>query len=187
MSLDAVPDWVRPVGGFIAMDLDHLPDLPPHTELIDGGLVFVSPQRQFHMRLVDQLTFTLRQLTPADWRVCREMSVVLDERQRPEPDVSVVDRRVWDDGATWYPASAVLLAAEVVSPDSQVRDRERKPQLYARAGIKHFWRVEEDDGRAVLYVYELDPATSAYSLTGIHHGRVRLTVPFPIDLDLDAT
>ena len=187
MSLSAVPDWVRPAGGVTAMDLDLLPDLPPHTELIDGGLVFVSPRREFHMSVVSLLEFSLRACAPKEWRVVREMSVVLDERQRPEPDVSVVSREFTDDDSTtWYPASAVLLAAEVVSPDSQVRDRERKPQLYARAGIKHFWRVEEDDGRAVLYVYELDPATSAYALTGIHHGRVQLTVPFPIDLDLDA-
>ena len=39
------PSWpVPPVGGWTADDLDRLPNLPPHTELIDGSLVFVSPQ-----------------------------------------------------------------------------------------------------------------------------------------------
>lgn len=33
---------VPPEGGWKADDLDRLPDLPPHTELIDGSLVFVS-------------------------------------------------------------------------------------------------------------------------------------------------
>ena len=50
-------EWPRPpVGGWAADDLDELPNLPPHTELIDGSLVFVSPQTRFHslvMRLLE--------------------------------------------------------------------------------------------------------------------------------------
>ena len=187
MSADAVPDWVRPVGGFTALDLDRLPDLPPHTELIDGGLVFVSPQRRFRMRMVDRLNAALAACAPPQWDVAREMSVVLDDRQRPEPDVLVFDGAFEDDDSTtWYPASVVVLVIEVVSPDSEIRDRERKPQLYARAGIRHFWRVEEVDGRPVVYVYELDPASRTYALSGIHHGVLKLDVPFPIEIDLDA-
>jgi hypothetical protein len=41
------------------------------------------------------------------------------------------------------------------------QERERKPQLYAKAGITRFWRVENVDERMVVYVYELDPATRA--------------------------
>lgn len=48
------PRWaVPPEGGWTADDLDTLPNLPPHTELIDGSLVFVGPQTLFHMRAVD--------------------------------------------------------------------------------------------------------------------------------------
>ncbi|WP_396992343.1 hypothetical protein [Nonomuraea phyllanthi] len=44
MTNPSLPDWVfPPPGGFTAEDLDHIPDLPAHTELIDGSLVFVSP------------------------------------------------------------------------------------------------------------------------------------------------
>ena len=35
--------------GFRADDLDHIPGLPAHTELIDGSLVFVRPQASFHV------------------------------------------------------------------------------------------------------------------------------------------
>ncbi|WP_442778017.1 hypothetical protein [Streptomyces echiniscabiei] len=34
-------------------DLFTLPDLPPHTELIDGSLVFVSPRRRFHAKMIE--------------------------------------------------------------------------------------------------------------------------------------
>ncbi|MFI1995521.1 Uma2 family endonuclease [Actinoplanes sp. NPDC020271] len=111
--------------------------------------------------------------------------MVLGPRQRVEPDVMVVDAaaEIGPEG-TWYPADAVLLAVEVVSPDSEERDRKRKPQLYAEAGIEWFWRVEDADGKIVLYVYELDPTTRQYVPLGIFHDRVALTVPFAIDIDL---
>jgi Uma2 family endonuclease len=50
----------------------------------------------------------------------------------------------------------VVLAVEVVSPDSENRDRARKPQLYAEAGIPHFWRIGDSSGRITVYVYGLD-------------------------------
>lgn len=73
----------------------------------------------------------------------------------------------------------------MVSHESEERDRKSKPPRYAEAGIQHFWRVEETEGRPVVFVYELDPATTAYALTGIHHGRMAVPVPFPIEIDLD--
>lgn len=112
------------------------------------------------------------------------MSIVLGKRQRPEPDLSVLRAEALGDGSeTWYPADAVVLAVEVVSPDSQERDRERKPELYAEAGIQHFWRVEEINGLPVVYVYELD--RTAYAMSGIYHDRLKLGVPFDIDINLN--
>lgn len=59
------PRWpVPPVGGWTADDLDTLPNLPPHTELIDGSLIFVSPQSIFHERAVDLFKWQLRSVAP---------------------------------------------------------------------------------------------------------------------------
>jgi Uma2 family endonuclease len=188
VSVDPVPDWMRPENGFFADDLDHLPGLPPHTELIDGGLVLMSPQKFLHMKLVSRIHVALSQAAPAGLEALQEMSIVLNDRQRPEPDVAVIDASFLDPQATWFPAAAVLLAVEVVAPESEVRDRERKPQLYARAGITHFWRVETTtDAKPIVYVYELDPATSTYALSGIHHDQLKLEVPFPINIDFTVT
>jgi Uma2 family endonuclease len=179
-----LPGWVfPPPGGFTSEDLDDIPDLPAHTELIDGSLVFVSPQKDFHSVVVDLLVSALRRMAPQGLRARREMSIVLAPDQRPEPDVVVLNTTT-DSEKTFYKAEDVVLAVEVVSPESLRRDRERKPQLYAQAGIPHFWRVENKDGRPVIYVYELDPATRAYVITGIHHDRLKLSLPFDIDLDL---
>ncbi len=186
MTAAPLPDWaVPPAGGFTSDDLDRLTELPPHTELIDGSLVFVSPQAAFHTLVMDILVSGLRRTSPKDLRVRREMSVVLALRQRPEPDLVVINAAAeTDTGQTAYQAEDILLAVEVVSGDSEERDRERKPQLYAKAGIPHFWRVENVSGRPTVYVYELDPATHAYALTGIHHDLLKLTLPFDIDIDL---
>jgi Uma2 family endonuclease len=186
MRESSLPDWIfPPPEGFVAEDLDHIPDLPAHTELIDGSLVFVSPQASFHMRMVDLLVLSLRRTVPDDFRIRREMSVILAKDQRPEPDVCVI-RADADQSPeqTYFHARDVTLVVEVVSPESRSRDRKRKPALYAEAGIPHFWRVESSAGRPVVYVHELDPPTSIYVPTGIHHERLKTTVPFDIDLDL---
>jgi Uncharacterized protein conserved in cyanobacteria len=186
MTDPRLPAWLTPPPeGFTAEDLDNFPDLPAHTELIDGSLVFVSPQKDFHTTMLYLLESGTRRTVPPQYRVRREMSVILGPRQRPEPDLIVVRAEaVSSPEVSAYQAEDVLLAVEVVSPDSEIRDRERKPQLYAKAGIPHFWRVENTGGHPTVYVYELDPATSAYALTGIHHDKLRLTVPFDIEIDL---
>jgi Uma2 family endonuclease len=181
-------EWPRPpVGGWTADDLDELPNLPPHTELIDGSLVFVSPQTRFHSRAMRLLENSLLDQVPDDLDVIREMTIKLNKRNRPEPDVLVV-RADADTGPkqTWFRPEDVVIAVEVVSEDSEDRDREVKPRKYAQAGIAHYWRVEENQGLPVVYVYERDPATQAYALTGIFHNRLKSTVPFPIDIDLTA-
>lgn len=186
MSAPAIELPSPPRGGYTADDLDRIPDLPPHTELIDGGLFFVSPQKDFHTLALDLLVYGLRRTCPADLRVRREMTILIGPRQRPEPDIMVIRAdAITSRDLTWYPAEAVVLAIEVVSPDSEERDRHRKPQLYAQAGITHFWRVEDGgDGKVAVYVFELEPVSKTYAVTGIFHDKIKLTVPFEIDIDL---
>ncbi|WP_433224824.1 Uma2 family endonuclease [Microtetraspora malaysiensis] len=145
----------------------------------------MSPQSAFRSRAVSLLENALRGVAPRELRVRREMSLVLDSRQRPEPDVSVIRAEAErEDEQTAYQAADAVLVVEVVSPESEVRDRKRKPVLYAEAGIPYFWRVENQKGRPAVYVYEIDPATSACFLTGIHHDRLKVSLPFEIDIDL---
>ncbi|WP_344968222.1 Uma2 family endonuclease [Streptosporangium fragile] len=183
---EPLPDWaIPPQGGFTADDLDRLPGIPPHTELIDGTLVFVSPQTRFHALVLFLLQRELDQAAPDHLRVEREMTVKLGRRQRPEPDLVLLHAHAPSDlSRTFYEAADVFLAVEVVSEESEERDRNRKPQLYAEAGIPHFWRVENVENHPTVYVYELHPATRAYTLTGMHRDRLKLTLPFDIDIDL---
>ena len=185
MSIDRVPDWAfPPEGGFTAADLDQLPDLPPHSELIDGSLVLVSPQAAFYSVVLYAVEHALRRATPPDLRVRREMTVTLDRKQRPEPDLVVVHADALRGlGQTTFMRGDVVLAVEVVSPESRTRDHERKPLLYAKAGIEHFWLIEREGTKPVLYTYHLDPIELTYQKTGKHEGAFKLNSPYPIEID----
>jgi Uma2 family endonuclease len=185
--MTAVPEWMRPprIEGWYADDLDHLPEAPRHTELIDGALVFMmSPQRAWHARLVTALVLALTDQAPADIEVEREMTVRLDARNRPEPDL-LVTTAPYDPDRTFYTPDQVLLVVEAVSPESAHRDRTVKLRKYAEAGIASYWRVEDEDGAPVVHAYELDGPTRSYAPTGIHRHELRTTTPFAIKLDLD--
>ncbi|MHA5053615.1 Uma2 family endonuclease [Streptomyces sp. SD15] len=191
-GLDEEPSYcwpIPPVEGWTADDLDRIPGLPPHTELIDGSLVFVSPQTAFHARCMRLLENSLLDQAPGHLDVMREMTIKLDTKNRPEPDLLVFPVEAnTGPRQTWYRPEDIVLAVEVVSTESCVRDREVKPRKYAAAGFPHFWRVEEDEGKGlpVIYVYELDPATKSYALTGIFHDRLKVALPFDIEIDLTA-
>ncbi|WP_201776818.1 Uma2 family endonuclease [Streptacidiphilus anmyonensis] len=173
-----------PEGGWTAEHLDQLPDLPRHTELLDGSLVFMCPQRGFHMRVIRLLEFRLMATCPGHLTVIREMTVTLGKRDRPEPDLMVISAEAFDDELTSYQPEDVHLAVEVVSPESDVRDREVKPRKYAAAGIRYFWRVEREGADPVVHTFELDDAIGAYAPTGIHRGKLETELPYPIEVDL---
>ncbi|MER8185335.1 Uma2 family endonuclease [Kitasatospora sp. NPDC094015] len=185
--MTALPEWMRPPRpeGWYAEDLDRLPEAPRHTELIDGALVFMmSPQRNWHGRVVTALTNTLVAQAPDGFEPEREMTVRLDSRNRPEPDLVVVTAPFRSD-RTWFAPQDVRLVVEVVSPESAHRDRTVKLRKYAEAGIPHYWLVEEEDERPVVHAYELDPSTSAYAPVGIFRGTLERPLPFPVLVYLD--
>ncbi|MEU1024923.1 Uma2 family endonuclease [Streptomyces sp. NPDC005904] len=180
---------VPPPTGYSVDDLFTLPDLPPHTELIDGSLIFVSPQSYLHLLSIKLLERGLEQTLPTELKVVREMNVVIDQHNAPEPDLIVVRAcAITDDRLSRFPVRDVLLAVEVVSPESESRDRTTKPQKYATAGIPNFWRVEQSGTgrRPVIHVYELDQVTNAYVHVGIHRDQIKVSEPYDIDIDLTA-
>ncbi|MFE0146668.1 Uma2 family endonuclease [Nonomuraea sp. NPDC059007] len=168
-----LPDWFHPGPreGWTADMLDHLlPDAPKHVDLIDGSLFTRSPQTNFHAYVVNLLIDRASGIRPPHHlAVAREMTVALGERQRPEADVMAVSRTAASQPhRTSYSPDEVHLIVEVVSKASEELDRTTKPSKYADAGIRFFWRIEEEDGAAVAYTFELEPAVKAYVPTGIH-------------------
>ncbi|MEV0619875.1 Uma2 family endonuclease [Nonomuraea sp. NPDC050404] len=182
----ALPEWFYPgpPGGWTADMLDHLPpDAPRHVELIDGSLIMMSPQTGFHQRMLRLLEQSLQ--LPEELTIVREMTVTLSLTQRPEPDLMLVKASAYTDEVTSFKPGDVHLAVEVVSKESRDRDRTTKPIKYSDAGIRHFWRIEKEDGLPVAYTFELEPVVKAYVPTGIHHKRLQTYIGFDVDIDFD--
>ncbi|MFD9943973.1 Uma2 family endonuclease [Nonomuraea sp. NPDC059023] len=188
---DVLANWPYPPdGGWTADDLDLLPedgpngelDLFKRVELIDGTLILRSLQRRFHGCVISNLHSVLKAQAPESLAVATHMDVKIAKHQRPCPDLVVIDASD-DYNATSYPKEAVHLVVEVVSPESEHRDRKVKPRIYADAGIKHFWLVEEEEGKPVIHSYVLDEVTHFYRADATHHGKLAAKSPFPVEVD----
>lgn len=163
--------------------LDNLPpDLPHHTELIRGTLV-VSPQKTWHMEVVDALKALIVAQCPADYRVQREMAIKKTMRSAPEPDLSIVYAKAYRRDKSICLPEEVILTGEVISTESEERDREDKPVIYAMMGIPTYWLIEiAEDFTPVVHEHYL--YAGVYKHMKTHTGRLTTTVPFPIDIPL---
>lgn len=191
---DVLANWPYPPdGGWTADDLDLLPQDGPHgepdffkrVELVDGALIFMSPQRRFHDLVIRRLADVLDRQSPDDLTTATQMDLRLGPRQRPCPDAVVINASAAADlSRTAYVSSEVRLVIEVVSPESEHRDRHVKPKIYANAGVEHFWLVEEERGKPVIHTFQLDPSAGEYGSTGAYRGQLKIEEPFPVNIDL---
>jgi len=111
------------------------------VELLDGEIVRMSPIGSRHAACVDRLTdlFTQRLGHKAIVRV--QNPIVLGRRSEPQPDLTLLERRL-DYYAARHPGPAeVLLVVEVVD-SSREYDRGLKLPLYARFGIREVWLID---------------------------------------------
>ena len=172
-----------PPGGFTAGDLPRLIEaVDARFELLDGEVLMMAPATHWHDEAVHLLWYELRQIAPSSAVIATEKGIDLGHTV-PEPDVLAVSRSaVQSDSLVFQPAD-VHVAIEVVSPGTKTRDRTLSPAQYASAGIKCFWRVENEDDAMVVYTFELLPE-GGYAPTGVFHSRIKVDRPFPIDIDI---
>ncbi|HTJ66698.1 MAG TPA: Uma2 family endonuclease [Actinospica sp.] len=174
---------LTPPGGWT---LDNLPltDLPNCTELIRGVLV-MSPQTTWHSEAVRALDERLRPLCPPHLSILPGIAIRRSPRTAPEPDIAVFHAEALDFDKIFYRPDEVVLAAEVMTPESEERDREDKPRIYASMGIPAFWLIEQGEQRA-LVVHEHVLNDGAYRLAKTHVGRLVTDFSFKIDISLEA-
>jgi Uma2 family endonuclease len=93
-----------------------------------------------------------------------ETGVILGYRTVREPDVSRFRAGVRPGYfRSQWPAADVDLVVEVISPESEKRDRVIKPEEYAAASIPELWLVEphpSDEAEAMVTIYQLNPRKS---------------------------
>jgi Uma2 family endonuclease len=172
-----------PPGGFTAGDLPRLIEaVDTRFELLDGEVLITAPATHWHDEVVDILKFALRQIAPRSVVIATEKGIDLGHSV-PEPDVLAVSRSAVQSGSLVFQPADVHLAIEVVSPGTMTKDRTLRPAQYASAGIKCFWRAENEDDAMIVYTFELLPE-GGYAPTGVFRSRIKVDRPFPIDIGI---
>ncbi|MEV4842582.1 Uma2 family endonuclease [Micromonospora matsumotoense] len=134
--------------------VDDLGDLPKDLpyELINGRLIVPSPTL-LHQDMCVELLLALRVNCPREYQVGIDLSMRVDRRNEPRPDVVVVRRG--NATRSPLPVEDALLAVEVVSPTSTFRDMYDKAKVYAHAGVRSYWVLDPLQGRLTLTEYTL--------------------------------
>jgi Uma2 family endonuclease len=158
VSVTIADAWPRDGQAFTIEDLDRMPDDGHRYELLDGSLI-VSPAPGLpHQRVAVMLTHILESACPDDLVVFPNVNVRLTARSALEPD-AVVARPPDVSGARLL--QTPLLVAEVLSPDSALRDLNLKKAAYERFGVPSYWVIDPDLDRPSLKAFEL--ADGAYA------------------------
>lgn len=155
-------------------------------EIVDGTAVLRPSPSRPHQDVVLSLTTALDSACSSELAAVHQVDLRL--RDVPllnrQPDVVVYDASL--------PNEEVLrpqhcrLVVEIMSPVSVSTDQLDKPAEYAAAGITHFWRVESDDQSVSVFRYRLDPTTRTYTPAGVDTGKLVVSDPFELTIDLDA-
>ena len=140
--------------------LDACPADGKRYELLDGQIVELMATREhddiaeflqlFMQAEKDRLKLNYRVTTKATLKTLR----VDGEVRGRTPDVSVVDKEVWDSAPKSYSAmdDAIQLAVEVVSPGNYHEDYLHKLAEYELKGIPEYWIVDHLAVGAARYI-----------------------------------
>lgn len=160
-------------------DYLRMPDDRTRKQIVGGELHVTAAPSPGHQRVVLSLASALR----AAARSCglgevlvTPIDVVLSQTDVVQPDVVFVAaarRAIVGDAAIH---GAPDLVVEVLSPSTLRLDRQRKLDLYARAGIPEYW-IADPDGRQVE-IYRL--VEGSYRLERrVEEGKAAQSVLFP--------
>lgn len=169
-------------GPFTVADYDALPDDDQRHELINGWIVVSSPT-PVHNRVAFKLMNAIEEVLPLGYAVNGDIDISMaDRRQCLRPD-AVITTQQWAEGWLRTPASAILLAVEVLSPGSKRTDRETKPRIYAAAGVQTYWLVETEP----FAVTEFQLAGRWYQeVQRVTGDEIVVSQPFDLTVDLSA-
>jgi Uma2 family endonuclease len=158
---------------FLAWDHEGI-----RAEWVDGEVVIVSPVRVDHQRL---LQFLYRLLAGfVDHHGLGEVliaPVLMRLASRPsgrEPDLLFLAAAHADRARETYDDGPADLVVEIVSPESEERDRAEKFLEYEAARIPEYWLLDPLRRGAVFYMLGDDGRYHAAALdaNGVYHSRV---------------
>lgn len=127
------------------------------VEIVDGVIRPMSRELRPNRQIGSRLAVIIGGQLPTAIQVAAEEIVVFVRRPPTAriPDVAVFRDLADPEGKTNNtPAENVLLAVEIVSPNSATTDRFEKKGEYARNGIPSFWLIEPQP-ELIVHVHNL--------------------------------
>lgn len=162
-----------------------LPESMGRVELLDGELVVSPFPAVTHQRLVRNLARALEAAAPARFEVFEGLNIRVGVDRIMIPDIVVLNEPGLD--ALIVDPDLVALVVEVTSPSNAWVDRLVKPGAYAGAGIPSFLRVDLDRAGRELGATSYSLTTKGFiACAQAAGGRLTLTEPFPVDVNLAA-
>lgn len=180
MTEPTTKSFILPHDGrpFTVHDLEAAPDDGNRYELIDGMLLVSPAPSHRHQKVIARLVWRLESDCPPNMDVLpAPFAVRPSEIIELQPDV-LVGRDV-DFTEKDLPV-APLLAVEVLSPSTRLKDLTIKKAAYQRMGIPSYWVI--DPRKASLTVFELDRKGFTYQLIAevVGDKAFEATQPFPV-------
>ena len=178
-SVTLAEAWPRHGEPFTVDDLDRMPDDGHRYELLDGTLIVSPAPGPPHQRVVAVLMALLEPACPDELVVFPNVSVRIAANSALEPD-AVVARPADVSGARLV--RPPLLVAEILSPDSALRDLNLKKAAYERFGVPSYWVIDPDLEQPSLRAFELADGTYAEVAQVTGDEAIRTQRPFTVEV-----
>jgi len=184
MAAGAQTNLFEHIGPWTERDYLALPEDRRRIELLDGSLLVSPSAGGRHQWLSSQLWLAMSRAVPDGLQVLEAINVRVAPGKILIPDLAVVTNP-GDDLTVWQPTGVVMIV-EITSPGSVAFDRAIKPELYARAGIPRYLRIELTRAAPEGAVYRLEHGRYVEVGRAFPGEMLRLTEPFAIEADLAA-
>lgn len=162
-------------------DLEKTPDDGRRYELVDGRLDVSPAPKPLHSLVDSRLTLHLGNQAPDELSVITGPGIVLDgdPGRHRIPDLAVFDQEPPEEGYYTVPP---LLAVEIVSPESVLRDNHTKRYEYAAFGIPAYWIINPHPEKPGIVEFRLEDGV--YQEIGQSQGEELFETDFPFPVKL---
>ncbi len=145
-------------------DYEAMPAGPPFYQVIEGDLVMSPSPNIYHQAVAGRIYSLLLQFLekkPLGEVFVAPLDVFLGEINVYQPDVLFISNQRRSILTERGLEGAPDLAVEVLSPGTARFDKGSKRKVYARAGVRELWLVDQEAKRIHVYQLTKDVETPA--------------------------
>jgi Uma2 family endonuclease len=142
MGMPAVSPDITTIPELLALPEDGM-----RHELLDGVHAVTPSPALLHQAVLREMETAVAEVLKGQDRFQLFWSpadVVLGPRTLVQPDLFVVEQQPGQRLRSWADVGVPVLALEVLSPGTAVRDRGVKRRIYQQAGVPEYWIVDLD-------------------------------------------